>query len=379
MGKVKVFMLITNENCNLNCTYCYEHHKSNSYMSFETAKNIIDNELKNALSTETYEIEFFGGEPFLNFPLIKEIVDYIQTKYHNLKVYFNASTNGTLVHGEIKKWLTDHKNVFSPGLSLDGTKEMHDTNRPFKKNHKGSFDSIDIDFFKNFSEEPHAKMTISPETLPQMTKGIKYIHSMGFVCDATFASGIDWSNQYNIEILCNQLAELIDFYKNNPKLEVCRMLKYDFISILTPSIKNFRYCGAGKTMHAYDCNGTKYPCQGFAPVTLGHKEAKKYVGEDFSDFKFNKKSICAQCKLVNLCPTCYACNKASTGDIGTMDSDMCLLNRLCILAGAKIEYYHLINSNSNSVEKQQTLKAIQALQKEIFNPSSIYLNNFILV
>lgn len=375
MSKVKVFMLIPNENCNLNCTYCYEHHKSNSFMSFDIAKNIIDNELKNALSTETYEIEFFGGEPFLNFPLIKEIVDYVQTKYHNLKVYFNASTNGTLVHGEIKEWLMEHKDVFSPGLSLDGTKEMHDINRPFKKGNNSSFDAIDIDFFKNFHKNPHAKMTISPATLSQMAQGIKFIHSLGFVCDATFASGIDWTNLYNIETLCNQLAELIEFYKNNPKLEVCRMLKYNFISILNPSIENFRYCGAGKTMTAFDSKGTKYPCQGFAPVTLGHKEAKKYVGEDFSNFKFDKKSICAQCKFVNLCPTCYACNKASTGDIGTMDSDMCLLNRLCILTGAKIEYYRLINSKDTSIETQRTLKAIEQIQKETFNPSAIYLNN----
>lgn len=67
MSKVKVFMLITNENCNLNCTYCYEHHKSNSFMSFDIAKNIIDNELKNALSTETYEIEFLAENHSLIF------------------------------------------------------------------------------------------------------------------------------------------------------------------------------------------------------------------------------------------------------------------------------------------------------------------------
>ena len=92
-------------------------------------------------------------------------------------------------------------------------------------------------------------------------------------------------------------------------------------------------------------------------------------------FKFDKKSICARCKLVNLCPTCYACNKAATGDIGKMDSDMCLLNRLCILAGAKIEYYRLIDNDSNSVETQRTLKAIEVLQTETFNPASVYLNN----
>ncbi len=378
MKKIKVFMLITNENCNLNCTYCYEHHKTNSYMNFATAKSIIDKELLTAKTDEIFEIEFFGGEPFLNFPLIKQVVEYVKTEYSHLKIYFNASTNGTLVHGEIKEWLIKNKDCFSPGLSLDGTKEMHDLNRPFKKDGKGSYDSIDIDFFKSQYNEPHAKMTISPATLPKMAEGIKHIHNLGFVCDATFATGIDWNNLYNIEILCNQLAELIDFYKENPHLEVCRMLNYGFTSVLNPTIEKFRYCGAGKTTKAFDCQGIMYPCQGFAPVTLGKDEAMKYVGEDFSDFKFDKKSICAQCKLVNLCPTCYACNKASTGDIGKMDNDMCLLNRLCILAGAKIQYYRLIDQPEPSIETQRTLKAIEILQKETFNPSSVYLNNFVL-
>ena len=55
---------------------------------------------------------------------------------------------------------------------------------------------------------------------------------------------------------------------------------------------------------------------------------------------------------------------------------MCLLNRLCILAGAKIEYYRLINSDAKSIEIQRSLKAIEVLQTETFNPASIYLNNF---
>lgn len=54
---------------------------------------------------------------------------------------------------------------------------------------------------------------------------------------------------------------------------------------------------------------------------------------------------------------------------------MCLLNRLCILTGAKIEYYRLINSKDTSIETQRTLKAIEQIQKETFNPSAIYLNN----
>ena len=178
MGKINVFMMITNENCNLNCTYCYEHHKTDSLMSFETAKLIIDNELATSNDGETYEIEFFGGEPFLNFKLIKEIVEYVKSTYSHLKVYFNASTNGTLIHGEIKEWLLNNKDIFAPGLSLDGTREMHNLNRPFKNSNIGSYDFIDIDFFRSY-ENAHAKMTVSPATLPKMTEGmIFYVISL---------------------------------------------------------------------------------------------------------------------------------------------------------------------------------------------------------
>ena len=67
----KTLMLILTENCNLNCVYCYEHHKTLDDMPFETAKKAIDAEFHDLDQYEHGEIELFGGEPFLNFELIK--------------------------------------------------------------------------------------------------------------------------------------------------------------------------------------------------------------------------------------------------------------------------------------------------------------------
>jgi uncharacterized protein len=378
MAIVKEIILITNEFCNLDCRgYCYEHHKTDHKMSISTAAEILDRELKYIAKEESVEIEFIGGESFLVFDLIKEIVEYIDRNYSDLQIYFTCTTNGTLIHGEIQKWLYDNRHRFYAALSLDGTKEMHDMNRPFRGSNKGSFDSIDLDFFINTWDVVSAKMTVSPITLPYFSKGVKFIHEKGFKCDATFATGISWESEDNINILAKQLEELIEFYRENPQYEVCRMLSIDLGSIFTKSQISFRYCGAGKLIHAYDCKGTQYPCQGFAPITLG-EESKKYIGCDFSDFKLPEDSACATCKFVYMCSTCYATNNASTGDIGRQSPEMCIFNRMCILASSKIQYYRIMQKCRGNMtqEDQKVLKAIQVIQEEIFNENNIFLFNF---
>ena len=142
----KRIMLLVTENCNLKCRYCYERQKNAKKMKFETARFILDNALQKYSPEEPVVIELFGGEAFANFPLIREIDDYLQQQYSHLNIKYETTTNGTLVHGEIKDWLYNRKDKFFIALSLDGTKEMHDFNRR-TVNNTGSFDKIDIDFF----------------------------------------------------------------------------------------------------------------------------------------------------------------------------------------------------------------------------------------
>ena len=140
--ETRVVTITLTQQCNLACSYCYEHHKTQSAMDFSTAKSIIDQELLNTPDGESLEFDLFGGEPFLEFELIKAITEYIcQNKGEkNCRVF--ATTNGTLVHGEIQEWLIQHKQCFICGLSLDGTREMHNLNR------SNSYDMIDLSFFK---------------------------------------------------------------------------------------------------------------------------------------------------------------------------------------------------------------------------------------
>lgn len=139
-------MLLVTENCNLRCRYCYEHKKSAKQMTFKIAKSILDSTLRNFTTNTPIVIELFGGEAFANFSLIRKIDTYLQQNYSYLNIKYETTTNGTLVHGEIKEWLYQHKDQFFIALSLDGTKKMHDLNRRFIHG-ASSFDAIDITFF----------------------------------------------------------------------------------------------------------------------------------------------------------------------------------------------------------------------------------------
>lgn len=373
--RIKKIMLIVVESCNLDCTYCYEHHKTNSRMTFDVARKCIDEEMKKLSNENIIEIEFIGGEAFIAFDVIKKVVEYVDNKYCDFNIHYACTTNGTLVHGEIQEWLKCHKNFFC-SLSLDGTQIMHDINRPVKKNMKGSFELIDIEFFLTNYSKIRAKMTISPETLPYMAEGIKYIESLGFGCDATIATAIDWTDKNNINILKQQLNELIEYYIKNPEIELSQIVAIELDSVFSKKEGKTRYCGAGSRIHAYDVDGNQYPCQGFAPITLG-KEAEEYIKTDLSDVILDDKSPCRKCDFLYMCPDCYATNRMSTGDIRLQSKEMCLFNRLCALASSTIQYHRIKMKSVSSltVEDQVVLKAIKIVQKSAFDPSKKYLYN----
>lgn len=112
-------------------------------MDVAVAKKIIDKEIENSSDYDRLEFDLFGGEPFLAFDLIQEITDYICNRKISKPHTIFLTTNGTLVHGKIQDWLIEHSCCVVCGLSLDGTREMHNINR------SNSYDSIDLDFFSD--------------------------------------------------------------------------------------------------------------------------------------------------------------------------------------------------------------------------------------
>ena len=234
----KKIMLLLTEECNLACSYCYEHHKRPRAMDFAQAQRVIDAHYAETAPGETVLIEVFGGEPFLNFPLMQRIDDYVMTTYGDRVNLFETTTNGTLVHGEMQSWLAARRDRWRVSLSLDGTQAMHDRNRPLKGG-GSSYAQIDRAFFlRTWPGTAQAKLTLSEQTLPQLAEGVISLHEQGFVVDATLSTGVDWDFAANEAIFVRELAKLVEFYSAHPELPLCTLLNFDLRLVLRSVRRN---------------------------------------------------------------------------------------------------------------------------------------------
>lgn len=145
--RVSKILLQLTQRCNLRCRYCvYSEEKnfgtrshSNKDMSYETAKKAVDFYMEHSVDCEEKAIGFYGGEPLLQFGLIKKIIAYCNDVFRGHKIIYSITTNGTLLTDEIMDFLV--KNQVYITVSLDGPKEIHDKNRRFV-NDAGTYDAV---------------------------------------------------------------------------------------------------------------------------------------------------------------------------------------------------------------------------------------------
>ena len=361
---VKSVTLTLTQQCNLNCSYCYEHHKSKQVLDFDEAKKIIDYEFQRNNGIDTLEFDLFGGEPFLEFDLLKKITEYICEKDSSSNRVVFATTNGTLVHGEVQAWLREHTHCFVCGLSLDGTRDMHNVNR------SNSYDDIDLEFFLELYPEQDIKMTVSKETLPNLAEGVIELHQKGFLVSCNLAYGIDWSAPENIEVLNRELHKLIDFYLENQNIEPCSMLGMEIYNVGSYADKIVRYCGAGKYMQSYDVDGRSYPCQFFMPLSIGEEKAAaansiQFPDEFLPDDLLDEK--CRSCIIRSICPNCFGSNYASTGSIYKRDDNLCRLTKVIMKARSyfRAKQWELGQLHESEDDMQALLRAIIKIQEEL--------------
>ena len=142
---VKAMCLHMAHDCNLACKYCFagegEYHGDRGLMSLEVGKKALDYLVENSGSRVNLEVDFFGGEPLLNWEVVKQLVAYGREieKVKNKKFRFTLTTNGTLLNDEIMEFV--NKEMSNLVLSLDGRKEVNDRMRPHKGG-QGSYDKI---------------------------------------------------------------------------------------------------------------------------------------------------------------------------------------------------------------------------------------------
>lgn len=150
--ELKALCLHVAHTCNLNCSYCFaaqgKYHGERALMSFETGKRALDFLIENSGNRKNLEVDFFGGEPLMNFDVVKRLVEYARSieKEKNKHFRFTLTTNGVLLDDEVTEFA--NRECHNVVLSLDGRKSVHDNLRK-TVNGQGSYDVI-VPKFRDF-------------------------------------------------------------------------------------------------------------------------------------------------------------------------------------------------------------------------------------
>ncbi|MBQ6929430.1 MAG: thioether cross-link-forming SCIFF peptide maturase [Oscillospiraceae bacterium] len=275
-GVVKALCLHIAHTCNLNCEYCFasqgKYHGERAMMTFEVGKRAFDYLIENSGSRRNLEVDFFGGEPLMNFDVVKQLVQYARSieKEKGKNFRFTLTTNGVLVDDDVIDFC--NKEMSNVVLSLDGRKEIHDRYRVDYAGN-GSWDKI-VPKFQKFVEKRGGKNYYMRGTFthanPDFLKDIQTMLDLGFnelsmepvVCEAGDPSEL---TEADFPIVCSQYEELAKLMLKRDK-EGRPFTFYHYMIDLTggPCIyKRISGCGSGTEYMAVTPWGDLYPCHQF--------------------------------------------------------------------------------------------------------------------
>lgn len=275
-GVVKALCLHVSHTCNLNCSYCFasqgKYHAERAVMSYEVGKQALDFLIEHSGTRKNLEVDFFGGEPLMNFQVVKDLVAYARSveKEKGKNFRFTLTTNGVLVDDDVIRWADrECSNVV---LSLDGRKEIHDRFRVDYAGN-GSWDKI-VPKFQKFVEARNGKDYYMRGTFthanPDFLKDIQAMLDLGFnelsmepvVCAQDDPSAL---TQEDLPVIMEQYEKLAELMLQKDK-EGKPFTFYHYMIDLSggPCIyKRISGCGSGTEYMAVTPWGDLYPCHQF--------------------------------------------------------------------------------------------------------------------
>ena len=275
-GVVKALCLHVAHTCNLNCSYCFasqgKYHGDRAVMSFEVGKRALDFLMENSGSRRNLEVDFFGGEPLMNFQLVKDLVAYARSveKERGKNFRFTLTTNGVLVDDDVIEWA--NRECSNVVLSLDGRKEVHDRFRVDYAG-KGSWENI-VPKFQKFVEARGGKEYYMRGTFthanPDFLKDIQTMLDLGFnelsmepvVCAEGDPSAL---TAEDMAIVMEQYEKLAELMLERDKAGKPFTFYHYMIDLSGgPCIyKRISGCGSGTEYMAVTPWGDLYPCHQF--------------------------------------------------------------------------------------------------------------------
>ena len=333
---IKALCLLVAHSCNLACSYCFasqgHYHGESGLMSFETGKRALDFLIENSGTRRNLEVDFFGGEPLVNFQVCKDLVAYARSieKEKGKNFRFTLTTNGVGLTEEIMDWANEEcHNVV---LSLDGRKEVNDRFRVDRKG-KGSYDQI-VPKFQRFVEkrgdkEYYMRGTFShfntdfTEDIAHMADelGFKELSMEPVVLKPGEPSAL---TEEDLPILYEQYEKLaLDLLRRKKEGDPVTFYHYMVDLDRGPCIyKRISGCGSGTEYMAVSAQGELYPCHQFVSdkeYKLGdiwNGITKEEAREEFRNTNVYTREDCGKCWAKLYCAGGCAANAYhSTGDI----------------------------------------------------------------
>ena len=313
---VKALCLHIAHDCNLACQYCFaeegEYHGRRALMSYEVGKKALDFLVANSGSRRNLEVDFFGGEPLMNWKVVKELVAYGREleKQYDKHFRFTLTTNGVLLNEEVQEFV--NREMDNVVLSLDGRKEVNDRMRPFR-NGKGSYDLI-VPKFQKLAESRNQQKYYIRGTFTRnnldFSKDVEHFADLGFEQVSIEPVVGEDTDPYAIQK--EDLPQIFEEYDRLAKMIIDREKSgrgFNFFHFMIdleggPCVsKRLSGCGSGTEYLAVTPWGDLYPCHQF----VGHDEFK--LGDVFHGVERN--DIVEEFKLCNVyakdkCKDCFA-------------------------------------------------------------------------
>ncbi len=333
---VKALCLHIAHACNLSCKYCFAeeglyHGKKAELMPYEVGKQALDFLVANSGNRRNLEVDFFGGEPLLNFDVVKQLVEYGREleKTHDKHFRFTLTTNGVLLNDEIMEFA--NREMDNVVLSIDGRKEIHDMMRPFQRG-DGSYDII-LPKFQKFAESRgqqkyYARGTFTHNNL-DFSEDVLHLADLGFKQISVEPVVAQSTDDYAL-----QEEDLPKLFEEYDKL-AAEMVKrhgtdkdFTFFHFMIdleggPCVyKRLSGCGSGTEYMAVTPTGELYPCHQFVG-TEGFKMGDVWTGitntemqTQFKGCNVYSRPACKDCFAKFYCSGGCAANAYNfTGDI----------------------------------------------------------------
>lgn len=376
-----VTFIVTHE-CNLRCSYCYEHEKSSAHMSLEMAKQCVDtlfqedernSEYLNSVVMNGIILDFIGGEPFLEIELIGQIMEYFLdqaiAKNHRwaTRYMISMTSNGMLYFDpKVQAFLTKYDGRTSVSITVDGDKQTHDTCR-LDCSGCGSYDKAAAAFshVKDHYRQDGTKFTIAPANVDRVYIAcrdmIERFNVRTLHCNCVFEEG--W-NEELARVLYWQLKELADWVIDSGRYEELNLYIFDeTIGHKLADSETQNWCGGTGKMMAFDVDGTIYPCLRYAPLSMSGRELLRIgdIKHGIGVLPKDKETVdmlnaitrqsqsteeCLSCPINSGCAWCSAYNYEVTGTPNKRVTYICPTHKArCMATSYFHNRVHVLNSD----------------------------------